>query len=59
MSNRTDPAEDLSTNHGNLPDEQPSLEEPARPAIVASGMFLPALIILAIAIVVIVFFAVR
>ncbi len=61
MSNRTDPPtqEDLTTTRETTTDEQSSLTPPARPALVGSGMFLPALIVLAIAVVVIVYLAMR
>ena len=59
MSNRIDPQEEQRINEGTTADEQSSLEPPVRPTLVGSGMFLPALIVFAIALVVILYFVFR
>ncbi len=56
MSNRTDPLEDIQTEHVEPPEDQSS---PVRPALVGSGMFLPGIIVFVIALAVIPYFVFR
>ncbi len=56
MSNRPNPSDESQVPPTSAADEQSSLKPPVRPTLVGSGMFLPALIVLAIALVVILYF---
>ena len=55
MSNRPNPSDETQVPPTSSADEQSSIKPPVRPTLVGSGMFLPALIVLAIALVVILY----